>query len=178
LANADSILELNMDNESIKLIKTESKSSGCSTNEYLQKIVKDYLEYGRIEENVNVMLFRAPFVDATLNRIREKDIISLGREIGSYQPRRMLSGLGLNPSPDNMVKLVQLLSSRNHWFNVEIIREENNLVLELTHEMKKKWSLFLSEFFSEMFRDYCISIETQISSDFKTKLEFEYFFSN
>jgi len=171
-------LDLDIDNESLKLIKTASKSSGCSTNEFIQKIVKDYLEYGRIEEKINVMLFRAPFVDATLNRIQEKDIISLGREIGSYQPKRMLSGLGLNPSPDNIIKLVQLLSKRNHWFNAEIIKQDNNLVLELTHGMKKKWSLFLSEFFSEMFRDYCISIETQILSDFKIKLEFEYFFSN
>ena len=138
-----------------KVLVTEAKTQRLSLNTLVSQILEDYVDFDRLAKRSRVVRFGPPSVAAIFNEFSEEVIRKIGAERGENHPKDMLGALGLPFTLDNAVRLVEhYLCKQAGWFEQTEIRKEPDWTIHLRHGISRKWSLFLFEYVSAMFRTF------------------------
>ena len=112
------------------------------------------------QKAISYNLFRGEYND--------EDIKDLGMDSGILLPEEELLRRGL---PNNFSSLVWIMKEvygrYGGWFSVDHYITEDENVLHLQHFMERKWSIYLSNFFTSMFKtnlDIDVNVELREES--------------
>ncbi|MFC1803035.1 hypothetical protein ACFL0D_03600 [Thermoproteota archaeon] len=105
--------------------------------------------------------------DRLLQIINEDSIKDMGTVSGRLLPEEELLKRGLSHSFQSFVWMMKEVYGRYRgWFNVDHYTTEDQNVLHLQHYLNRKWSIYLSHYFSSMFKSNLeLEIETEIREE-------------
>lgn len=150
--------------EWLEVLNEEAERQGISVNSLLNRILQQYsvlrymLRYGAIT------LTRKGF-SAILECCPEDSIRENARNAGSTIARDLLLTMGAQANHNFIVFLTeQLLSKFAGWFQVDHHIRRDKEIFHLRHDLGTKWSIYLAETASEMFKSILNEeITTEIS---------------
>ena len=91
----------------------------------------------------------------------------MGNLAGSAIPKQSLFLSGLSKELDNILFCMEKkVGQYSNWYKYECDYSHNNVNLLLLHNLGKKWSIFLSSYYSILFKELLnISIKTEIEKN-------------
>ena len=138
--------------EWLEVLNEEAERQGISVNSLLNRILQAYsflrymLRYGTI------MLTRKGF-SGILESCPEESIRENARNAGSTIARDILLTMGARSNHNFLVSLYKkLLSEFAGWFECDHHIRRDKEIFHLRHELGTKWSIYLAEAASEMFK--------------------------
>jgi len=138
--------------EWLEVLNEEAERQGISVNSLLNRILQAYsflrymLRYGAI------MLTRKGF-SGILESCPEESIRENARNAGSTIARDILLTMGAQPNYRFLVSLYKkLLSEFAGWFECDHHIKRDKEIFHLRHDLGTKWSIYLAEAASEMFK--------------------------
>jgi len=141
-----------IDEEWLNVLKEESEKQGVSVNSLLNRLLQQYaylrymLRYGAIT------LTRKGF-SGILECCPEESIRENARNAGSTIARDLLLTMGAQSNYRFLVSLYkQLLSEFAGWFECDHHIRRDKEFFHLRHDLGIKWSIYLAEAASEMFK--------------------------
>lgn len=141
-----------IDEEWIKVLNEEAEKQGISVNSLMNRLLQQYaylrymLRYGAIT------LTRKGFL-GILESCPEESIRENARKAGSTIARDLLLTMGVQANYNFLVSLhKQLLSEFAGWFECDHHVRQDKEIFHLRHELGNKWSIYLAEAASEMFK--------------------------
>jgi hypothetical protein len=154
-----------IDEEWIRVLNEEAEKQGISVNSLLNRLLQQYsflrymLRYGAIT------LTRKGFY-AILESCPEDNIRENARNAGSTIARDLLLTMGAQPNYKFLVSLYKkLFSEFAGWFECDHHIRRDKEFFHLRHDLGIKWSIYLAEAASEMFKSVLNKeVTTEISN--------------
>ena len=141
-----------IDEKWIKVLNDEAEKQGISVNALLNRILQQYaflrymLRYGAI--TLTHKGFSGILESCSEDKVREN-----ARKAGSTIARDILLTMGAEANYTFLVSLYkQLLSEFAGWFECDHHVRQAKEIFHLRHELGNKWSIYLAEAASEMFK--------------------------
>jgi len=150
--------------EWLEVLNVEAERQGISVNSLLNRLLQQYsflrymLRYGAIT------LTRKGF-SAILESCPEESLRENARNAGSTIVRDILLTMGAQSNYGFLVSLIEkLLSEFAGWFECDHHIRRDKEIFHLRHDLGTKWSIYLAEAASEMFKSVLnTEVETEIS---------------
>ena len=146
-------------------LESEAKRKAISLNSLMNILATSYLEWGRFMEHYGGLSFSQASFSPFIKAIDDVSFFEkTGSEAGSKTPRRLLMALGLSPSRENVLRLVDVICkySMSYRFDHKVIDKKHHFLI--THELGEKWSAWFASYLRSMFKDL-LGIEIRIEQD-------------
>ena len=143
-----------LDEKILRRLSKEAQKQRVSLNTIVEHVLEDYVGLGYYIRRDNVLLLGSPLISAIFDEFSDETIRKIGDTFGENHPREILAAFGLPFTLENAVRLLEYqLSYGAHWFKEpEITRETDAWTIHLRHIINRKWSLYLSEYMTTMFK--------------------------
>ena len=135
------------------ILHEQAQWQGISVSNLLDQIVRRYVVTERFHYNSPVISMENKAFIRLLQSINEDNLKDLGIVSGKLLPEEELLRRGLPKSFHSFVWMMKEVFGRyGGWFTVDHYTTEDQNVLHLQHYLDRKWSVYLCNFFSSMFR--------------------------
>lgn len=150
-------------------IRQYAEKQGLSTNSLVNKILKDYVMFGKYFQDHIPVVIAPPIFSHLLGEVDEKVWIkSWEIALGQVTPE-VFAMHNLEPTLDNLVRyLLGDIGSRVGIFDKFTFHEDDskNYKLVMVHKYGIKWSRVLGISFSNMFlKAFPVKVTTQVSAN-------------
>ena len=168
----DVLRSLRLTEETSRELCGEAERQSVSFSALTTTVLTKYLEYGRFAERYGTLTLSTSTIIAILDELSDETVAKLGKERGMMRPKELLASAGLDSSLGTTVQLVEkYLSQHARWFDCTLREDPDGFLIHLRHHVNRKWSLFLSQYVTSMFREFGFK-PTQITiNDFTLTLK-------
>jgi len=140
-----------VDEAALQAIEREAEVESISANTLVNQLLVGYSEAGRyVKQMHGLTLTRQTFVEM-LNVLPEDKMIEIGRAAGKNTPVAIITSKHGKMTVDGIIEYLHFLSSYANLFEYSETEENGHWTITLTHELRRKWSLFLAGYFDEAF---------------------------
>lgn len=109
-----------------------------------------YAEFSRFARRLNTMHISRPILAQVLNAASDEHLARIARKMGkSISPAYITSKWG-EVTPQTALGIIQDLATYGNWFEFNEMKNEKRTIT-LFHELGPKWSLFITNYFMEVF---------------------------
>jgi len=137
--------------QAIEALGEEARKQTISLNTLVNQLLVGYSEAGRyVKQMHGLTLTRQTFVEM-LNVLPEDKMIEIGRAAGKNTPVAIITSKHGKMTVDGIIEYLHFLSSYANLFEYSETEENGHWTITLTHELRRKWSLFLAGYFDEAF---------------------------
>jgi hypothetical protein len=134
-----------------------------SLNTLVNQLLVSYSEAGRYSKQVNaIVLSRQTFAEL-LNEIPEDRLIGVAKTAGKSGPESLITSKYGKLSIDGVIGYIHDLSSYANYFEYSEQNEGGHWTATLTHELGRKWSLFLANYLEQAFAQAGVKARYTIS---------------
>ena len=150
-----------------QILHEQAKWQGISVSNLLDQIVRRYVVTDRFQINSPFISMDNKAFIRLLEKINEGDIKDAGIVSGGFLPEEELLRSGLSNSFQSFVWMMKEVFGRyGGWFSVDHYTTEDQNVIHLQHYLDRKWSIYLDNFFSSMFKkNLDIEAKTEIREE-------------
>ena len=150
-----------------EILHEQAQWQGISVSNLLDQIVRRYVVSDRFQSNSPVISMENKAFIRLLQTVNEDDLKNEGIISGKLLPEEELLRRGFPKSFDSFVWMMgEVFGRYGGWFSIDQYKSEDQNVLHLQHNLDRKWSIYLSYFFSSMFKSNMqIEIETEVRED-------------
>jgi hypothetical protein len=167
----DVLRSLRLTEETSRELSDEAERQSVSFSALTTTVLTNYLEYGRYADRYGRLTFNPSTVTAILNALSDETVAKLGKERGKARPKDMLASNGLDWSLGTTVQLVEkYLSKHTRWFDCTLREDQAGFHIHLSHRLNRKWSIFLAQYVSSMFREFGFKPAEVTVSDYTLSL--------
>jgi hypothetical protein len=162
---------LRMSAEVHNALMEEAKRQSLSLASLMNRLLQDYVTFGRYAERHGIMRMSPTILVVFLNELSDETAEKVGRLMGKEHPREMLMSLGLPFTLQNARRLIgEYLARFAHWFEPELI--DDGLAILLRHHLNRKWSVFLTGYVTAMFEDLGFRLTETNLTEYSTSVRF------
>ena len=149
------------------ILHEQAQWQGISVSNLLDQIVRRYVITERFQYNSPVLSMENKAFIRLLQTITEDDLKKEGTVSGKILPEEELLRRGLPNNFHSFVWMMKEVFGRyGGWFSVDHYTTEDQNVLHLQHYLDHKWSVYLDNFFSSMFKiNLDIDAKTEIREE-------------
>jgi len=163
----DVLRSLRLTEETSRELSNEAKRQSVSFSALTTTILTKYLEYGRFAERYGILTFGPSTITPILDALSDETVEQLGKELGKMRPKEILESTGLDSSLGNTVQVLEkFLSKHARWFECTLREDQDGFLIHLRHRLDRKWSIFLAQYVSSMFREFGFKPTEITISDF------------
>ena len=149
----------------VRELESEAKGKAISLNSLMNTLIMTYLKWGRFVDRNGGLSFYEMSFSALINAIDDVSVFEkAGSEAGSKTPRRLLLMLGLHPTKEVVLRLVDMICehSISYGYVHKVIDGKHNILL--THNLGMKWSKWFGSYLRSMFKDL-LDLNIQVRED-------------
>ena len=137
--------------QAIEALREEARKQQISLNTLVNQLLVGYSEAGRYVKQMHGLTFtRQTFVEI-LNVLPEDKMNEVGRAAGKNAPVAIITSKHGKMSVNAVIEYLHFLSSYANLFEYGETEANGHWTITLTHELGRKWSLFLAGYFDEAF---------------------------
>jgi hypothetical protein len=145
-------IRLNQDSDSI--IQNDAERLGMSANALINKIILHYVNTHRYYEAGNMISMSTNTFLTIFNQLSKHDVEDTAYSLGNQKLNESLMRRGLEVNYQNVIwYLTQILGEYNGWFRCDLFQGDRVDHLHLSHSFSRKWSDFLANYVSSIFRE-------------------------
>ena len=154
-----------IDEEWFKVLNEEAEREGLSTNASLNKILKDYAQVYRFSKRFGIVYLSYPTLAAFVNCCPKDRIIEIADFSASTLVKDGMRTIGLPMNYDSVTYFIKnIFGGLANWFICDHHIRSNKEVFHLRHSLGNKWSIFIAEVTSTMFKSILSkNVETEVS---------------
>ena len=163
----DVILTIRTKSESDSVIREEAKKRGVSINSLINQIFERYVITYRFIDSFPCLIIPSEIITGWLDGMTEEHIIKIGKHAGSFVPKHSLFLSGATPNLDTILSTMEKkVGQHSNWYQFQSQENNGKINLLLRHNLGRKWSTYLSAYYSALFEDILnISIKFQIGDN-------------
>jgi hypothetical protein len=152
-------IRINQDSDYV--IQRDAERLGMSANALINKILLHYINSHRYYESGNMISMSTNTFMTIFNQLSKNDVEDTAYGLGNQKVNESLMRRGMEVDYKNVIwYLSQILGEYNGWFRCDLLQESKVDHLHLSHTYTRKWSDFLANYVSSMFRDI-LGLEVQ-----------------
>jgi hypothetical protein len=147
------------------ILKQEANKQGTSINVLVNSIFQNYALFDRWAHDYNSVSLTQNTFQNLLSLIPEDRIASAGKKSGSTDIENITDLIGLPQTYDTFRYLVSTHfggSKRAMWFTCCHHVQENSDIFHLQHNLGRRWSIFLEEYFLSHLKKMNVKAETRV----------------
>ena len=163
----DVIRTIRTKSEIDSVIREEAKKGGVSINSLINQIFERYVITYRFIDSFPCLIIPSEIVRELFAGMTEKHLINLGNFAGSFVPKHSLFLSGATPNLDTILSTMEKKAGQHsNWYQFQSQENNGRINLLLRHNLGRKWSTYLSAYYSALFEDILnISIKFQIGDN-------------
>jgi len=147
------------------LLKKEAEKEGISVNVLMNLILRRYTHVGRLAQGNNLICLTKTTFRKILEGIPLEQLILAGKNTSLKDFPHILGMLGITSDYDSFVYLVSRHFGGPNcamWFCCYHHTQKNSDTFHLQHDLGRKWSLYLQEYFLSYLKTLKIEPETKV----------------
>jgi hypothetical protein len=143
-----------------------SEKSGITPSSFINNLLIQYFDWWQFaEKKGSFMVFDRRLITALIEEIDEEKSVDIARSVALMMSREFMMFRFGKIDRDSVLDFLEILSDHMNWGEITIKSERENLVVMVKHELGARWSLFLSEFISNLFSSF---LEMETTFEFST----------
>ena len=151
-----------IDEELLDILFEEAKTQGINANALMNKVLEQYRVHGRNLKRFGVVSMSRNIFSKIINCCTEDELKEIAKTVGSTEITDMLRAHGIRTEYNTVIEYVKSYGSIAGWFNSINHIEDTRNYMHLRHELGEKWSTFLAEAATTMFKTLLdIEVETE-----------------
>jgi hypothetical protein len=141
-----------IDVELLEILFEEANRQGLNANSLMNKILKQYSVHGRHLKRFGAVTMSRAIFSKVIDCCAEDKIKEIARTVGSTDTKDVLRAHGVPVSYNTVLEYLKSIGEFSGWFDsMQHIKDTRNY-MHLRHQLGKKWSIFLAETISTMFK--------------------------
>jgi hypothetical protein len=141
--------------EWVKILNEEADKQGISVNSLMNKILRQYSVQIRHLDRFGAVILSRSMFSKILDWCTDDKLKEIAKVVGSIETKDALRTLGTPPTYDKIMNHLKLVGRFGGWFDFNQHPTKNGEYIHLRHELGKKWSVFLAETVSTIFKSLC-----------------------
>jgi hypothetical protein len=153
--------------EWLKVLNEEAAIQGISVNALMNKVLQQYSVQGRHLKHFGAVILSRTMCSKILDCCTDDEIKKIAEFIGSTETIDSLQTMGISPTYEKVIQHLKIFGTFGGWFNFNRNTKNSGEYIHLRHGLGKKWSIFLAETFSTVFKTILhkeVKIETSDNS--------------
>ena len=143
------------------VIQSDAKRLGMSANALINKILLHYINSHRYYESGNMISMSSSTFMTIFNQLSKDEVEDTSYGLGNEKVNESLMRRGMEVNYSNVIWYIsQILGEYNGWFRCDLLQESKVDHLHLSHSYSRKWSDFLANYISSIFREI-LGLEVQ-----------------
>ena len=145
--------------DALEAFEQEARKQAISLNTLVNQCLLGYSELGRYMKQMHSLTITRQSFTELLNLLPEDKLIETGRKAGKNTPMAIVTSKHGKMNFNGLIEYLHYLSSYANLFEYSETEENGQWTITLTHELGRKWSLFLAGYFEQAFT--LIGVKTQ-----------------
>ncbi len=146
-------------------LEKEARRKAISLNSLMNTLIMTYLKWGRFVDRNGGLSFYETSFSALVNAIDDVSVFEkAGSEAGLKTPRRLLLMLGLSPTKEVVMRLVDMICEHSISYGYVHKTIDGKHHFLLTHNLGVKWSKWFGSYLRSMFKDL-LNLSIQVRED-------------
>ncbi|PVX24816.1 MAG: hypothetical protein CW691_06330 [Candidatus Bathyarchaeum sp.] len=155
--------------ESLKILNEEADTQGISVNALMNKILKQYINQFRHIKRFGAVITARTVFNKIVDCCTEDELKKIAEVTGSTETKDAMRTLGIPQTYDTVIAHIKMAGTHGGWFDFNQHTKNSGEYIHLRHELGKKWSTFLAETVSSIFKSILdIEVKTEILDNYVT----------
>lgn len=137
----------------MKVLRDEAKREGITVNSLMNRILEDYGLFHRYYARYSVVTMTQSTLRRMVELCPEEDLREIAKKGGIENFKDIARTLGFELTHENLIFFITKVCGKYvKWFKVEHYLRKGIEVFHMRHHMGKKWSLYIAEVMSAIFK--------------------------
>ena len=138
--------------ESLEILFEEANKQGISVNSLMNKILKQYSVHGRHLKSFGAVTMSRTIFSKVISCCAEDELKEIAETVGSIETKDVLRSHGIPVTYTTVLEYLKRVGAFSGWFDsIQHVKGTRNYI-HLRHKLGEKWSIFLAEVISTMFK--------------------------
>jgi hypothetical protein len=143
---------LRVSESAFKALQEEAKKHNISLNTLANQMFIEFAEYDRFLERFRMVKLSQPTLKRIINAATDEAIEEAGRQAGGSVPQSFMLAKTGEISKQGILDYLRLMGTHANLFDYSEVVHSGGDSVTLTHEMGPKWSLFLANYVTSIFK--------------------------
>jgi len=174
--NADSKrtkpLTFRIDTKILEKIREEGGNNQISVSNFINKILKRYVEWGSYESKVGMIPMAKPVITTLFNMMNEEEISELVSNFGKNVVQDIAYFMKMKSDPDSFLTWFEIRMRRS-FVEFNHLQENDRHIYILKHDLGYNWSLYHKKILERIFNEIFNNPVSIVISDFMLTIQFE-----
>jgi hypothetical protein len=141
-----------IDEELLEILVEEANRQGINANSLMNKLLQQYRVHGRHLKRYGAVSMSRIIFSKVINCCTEDELKEIAKTVGSTETKDVLRSHGIPITYDTALQYLKSVGTFSGWFDsIQHVKDTRNYI-HLRHELGEKWSTFLAETVSTMFK--------------------------
>jgi hypothetical protein len=147
----------------LEALREEARKQTISLNTLVNQLLVSYSEFGRYMRQMHALMFTQQTFAEILNALPEDKLIEAARTAGKSAPEALITSKHGKMTVNAVIELVHFFSAYANLFEYSEKDENGHWTITLTHELGRKWSLFIASYLEQAFETAGVKARYTIS---------------
>lgn len=135
----------------IEALREEARKQTISLNTLVNQLLVSYTEFGRYMRQMRGVTLPHQTFAEIVGTLFDGELTEVGKRAGKSEPQALITSKHGKMTANAVIELIHFLSSNNNLFEYSEKDENGHWTITLTHELGRRWSLFLASYLEEAF---------------------------
>ncbi|WP_299291158.1 hypothetical protein [Nitrosopumilus sp.] len=141
-----------LDPELIEEIKKDAELEKINVNSLVTKILANHILWERYERKLGLLPMTKPFVQYSINKMSDEEIIQLAEEVEKDTFSDILNFMKGEYSIEEFIEIIRSWLYVA-WMQHDVNSDKSWYILKINHDLGEKWSLYVKTLITELFHD-------------------------
>jgi len=141
-----------LDPDLIEEIKNDAELERINVNALVSKILSNHILWERYERKMGLLPMTKPFVQHSINRMSDDEIVHLAEEV---EKDTFSDILNFMKGEYTVEDFIEILRSWLYvaWMQHDVVKGKDGYTFKINHDLGRKWSLYVRTLVTELFHD-------------------------
>jgi hypothetical protein len=154
--------------KALEALREEARKQAISLNTLVNQLLVSHAEFGRYMRQVHSMMLTQQTFAEILKGLPEDKLAEAAKVAGKSAPETIITSMRGKVTANAVIDLIHFLSAYANLFEYSEKDENGHLTIALTHELGRKWSIFIAGYLEEAFAAAGVKPNCTISDRFAT----------
>ena len=165
-------LTFRIDTKILEKIREEGGNNQISVSNFINKILKRYVEWDSYEPKVGMIPMTKPVITTLFNMMSEEEILDLVSKFGKNVVQDIAYFMKMKSDPDSFLKWFEIRMRRS-FVEFNHLQENDRHIYVLKHDLGYNWSLYHKKILERIFNEISNKHVRITISDFMLTIQFE-----
>ncbi len=141
-----------LDSDLVEEIKNDAELEKINVNALVSKILSNHVLWERYERKLGLLPMTKPFVQHSINKMKNDEIIHLAEEVEKDTFSDILNFMRGEYTVEDFIEILRSWIYVA-WMQHDITKTKNGYTFRINHDLGEKWSLYVRTLVTELFHD-------------------------